>query len=154
MSIAEKQAALVAEFGRLPDWESRYKLIIQKAKALPAMPEIHKVEKNQVRGCASTVWLHAGVRDGKVIYLADSDAILVRGLVAILVQIYCCEAPGDILAHDPTFIEELGLNANLSPNRANGVTAMVKQIRNYALAFQVMEKRGMTPPAIDAEVSC
>ena len=154
MSIAEKQAQLVDEFGRLPDWESRYKLIIQKAKALPAMPEQYKVETNQVRGCSSTVWLHAGVRDGKVIYLADSDAILVRGLVALLVAIYCCETPADILAHDPTFIEQLGLNANLSPNRANGVTAMVKQIRNYALAFQVMAKRGMTPPAIETGVGC
>ena len=135
MSILQKMARLVEEFQALPDWESRYKRIIALAKELQPMPEELKNDSNKVRGCSSTVWLHAEVKDGNVVYLADSDAVLVRGLVALLVKVYSGHPASEILKAPPDFIEELGLNVNLSPNRANGLTAMVKQIMIYAAAF-------------------
>jgi cysteine desulfuration protein SufE len=141
-TIADKQAALVAEFAALPDWESRYQRIIALAKGLAALPDEHRVEGNRVRGCSSTVWLWADLQDGVVTYRADSDAVLVRGLVALLVQVYSGHPPAEILAAKPAFIEQLGLNQNLSPNRANGLTAMVKQIMIYALAYQAKLARG------------
>ena len=135
MSILQDMARLVDEFQALPDWESRYKRIIALAKELQPMPEDLKNDSNKVRGCSSTVWLHAEVKDGNVVYLADSDAVLVRGLVALLVKVYSGHPATEILKAPPDFIEELGLNVNLSPNRANGLTAMVKQIMIYAAAF-------------------
>ena len=136
MSILTDMARLVDEFQELPDWESRYKRIIALAKELQPMPEELKTDANKVRGCSSTVWLHADVKDGNVVFLADSDAVLVRGLVALLVKVYSGHPAKEILAAPPDFIEELGLNVNLSPNRANGLTAMVKQIMIYAAAFK------------------
>ncbi len=135
MSILQDMARLVDEFQALPDWESRYKRIIALAKELKPMSEELKSDDNKVRGCASTVWLHAEQQNGNVVYLADSDAVLVRGLVALLVKVYSGHPANEILASPPDFIEELGLNVNLSPNRANGLTAMVKQIMIYAAAF-------------------
>lgn len=136
MSILTDMARLVDEFQELPDWESRYKRIIALAKELQPMPEELKIDANKVRGCSSTVWLHAELKDGNVVFLADSDAVLVRGLVALLLKVYSGHPAREILAAPPDFIEELGLNVNLSPNRANGLTAMVKQIMIYAAAFQ------------------
>lgn len=141
-SILQKMTRLVDEFQALPDWETRYKLIIAKAKNLPAMPEELKSDDNKVRGCSSTVWIHASVTNGDVTYVADSDAVLVRGLVAILMEVYSGHPPREILAAPPEFIEEMGLNVNLSPNRANGVTAMVRQIMIYAAAFQTKAGAG------------
>ena len=135
MSILQDMARLVDEFQELPDWESRYKRIIALAKELIPLPEEQKTDDNKVRGCSSSVWLHAEQRDGKIIFLADSDAVLVRGLVALLVKVYSGHTANEILAAPPDFIEELGLNVNLSPNRANGLTAMVKEIMIYAAAF-------------------
>ena len=135
MSILQDMAQLVDEFQNLPDWEARYKRIITMAKNLSPMDETLKTDDNKVRGCSSTVWLHAEMKDGRVIFQADSDAVLVRGLVALLVQVYSGHPAQDILNAPPDFIEELGLNVNLSPNRANGLTAMVKQVMIYAAAF-------------------
>ncbi len=145
MNIAEIMAGLVAEFSAVGGWEERYKMIIERARRLPPMPGELKVEANQVRGCSSTVWIHASCADGLVTYLADSDAVLVRGLVALLLEVYSGHPPEEILRSPPAFIEELGLNVKLSPNRANGVTAMVRQIMIYALAFTA--KRGGGPAA-------
>jgi cysteine desulfuration protein SufE len=142
MSIAEKQQALVAEFQRIPEWEDRYKRIIDLARNLPAMPNALKTDDKKVRGCSSTVWLHSERKDDRVEYLADSDAVLVRGLVAILMQVYSGEKAEDILATPPTFIEQLGLNTNLSPNRANGLVSMVNQIKKLALDAVMAAKRG------------
>lgn len=132
----EKQAALVAEFSALGGWEERYQRIIALARSLPPLPEEHRIDANKVRGCSSTVWLHATESGGLVTYHADSDAVLVRGLVALLLSVYSGQPPAEILAAPPTFIQELGLNQNLSPNRANGLSAMAKQIMVYALAYQ------------------
>jgi cysteine desulfuration protein SufE len=142
MGILQNMARLIEEFQALPDWETRYKKIIDRAKRLTPMPEALKTEDNKVRGCSSTVWLHADFDGANVTYLADSDAVLVRGLVALLLEVYSGHPPDEIIANPPVFIEEMGLNVNLSPNRANGLTAMVKQITLYALAFKARPKPG------------
>jgi cysteine desulfuration protein SufE len=134
--ILQKQAQLVEEFEALPEWEARYKRIIDIARTLAPLPDEHRTDANKVRGCSSTVWLHASYAGGRVAFLADSDAVLVRGLIALLLRVYSGHTPDEILAAPPEFIEELGLNAHLSPNRANGLSAMVKQIKAYALAFR------------------
>lgn len=140
MSIQAKQDAIVSEYESLGGWEERYKRIIQFGRELPQMDDAHKTDDNQVRGCTSTVWLHAELNGARVRYLADSDAMIVRGLVHLLTHVYSDETPSAILATPPDFIERLGLNANLSQNRANGLAAMTKQIKAYAMAYQVKLK--------------
>jgi len=141
VSLPDKIDSIVAEFAALPGWEDRYKRIIALAKDLPAMPDALKTDERKVRGCSSTVWLHAERDGGRLIYLADSDAVLVRGLVALLLRVYSGERAEEILAVAPTFIERIGLNANLSPNRANGLASMVTQIRKQALDALMAWKR-------------
>jgi cysteine desulfuration protein SufE len=149
MSLQQTIDEIVAEFTAIADWEERYKRIIALARDLPAMPEHLKTDERKVRGCSSTVWLHAERRGDRVEYFADSDAVLVRGLVALLLKVYSQQKAEEILATQPTFIEHIGLNQNLSPNRANGLTAMVTQIRKYALealmAFNKERPTEMTP---------
>lgn len=134
--ILQTQARLVAEFEALPQWEDRYRRIIAYARTLTPLADAERIPANQVRGCSSTVWLAARLEQGRVEYHADSDAVLVRGLIALLLQVYSGHTPQEILDAPPAFIEELGLNAHLSPNRANGLSAMVRQIQAYALAFR------------------
>jgi cysteine desulfuration protein SufE len=135
MSILQTQARLVAEYQALPDWESRYQKIIALGRALPPLPEEFRTDANKVRGCSSTVWLHATHEGERIVFHADSDAAIPKGLVALLLQVYSGQPAKAILAAPPEFIEELGLNQNLSPNRANGLTAMVKQLMAYAVAL-------------------
>jgi cysteine desulfuration protein SufE len=145
VSLKSKIDTIVADFAALPDWEERYKRIIALAKTLPPMPDDLKTDEKKVRGCSSTVWLHASRHGERVVYQADSDAVLVRGLVALLIQVYSGERAEEILATPPSYNEGIGLNAaNLSPNRANGVTAMVTQIRRLALDA-LMEYRRTRP---------
>ena len=150
------QQALVKEFSSLPSWEDRYKRIIEMGKALPELPEKFKTEDLKVKGCQSQVWLVANLENAtgashetdkaesesaeqpvrKVIeFQADSDALIVKGLIAILLKVYSGRTPKEILEIQPDFIAELGFGSNLSPSRANGLQAMVKQIKYYALAF-------------------
>ena len=136
MSILMTQARLVDEYQALPAWEDRYAKIIALGRSLPPMPEDLKTDDNKVRGCSSTVWLHATSAGGKVVFQADSDAALPKGLVALLLEVYNQRTPTEILAAPPEFIEELGLNQALSPNRANGLSAMVRQLMAYAAALQ------------------
>ena len=136
MSILHKQAEIIEHFDSFESWEDRYKEIINIGRELSALDDQYKTDDNKVRGCSSTVWLHAYPQDGKVIYEADSDAIIVRGLVSLIIKVYSGESSDDILAAAPDFIEELGLNQNLSSNRANGLASMVKQVKTYALAFK------------------
>lgn len=135
-SILDKQMALVAEFEALPDWEARYTRVIALAKALPALDETHKTDANKVRGCSSQVWLVHELRDGLLHLRADSDAVLVRGLVTLLLQVYSGHSPREILGAPPDFLEDMGLNAHLSPNRANGLASMAARIRDLAAAAQ------------------
>jgi cysteine desulfuration protein SufE len=123
------------EFLSFSDWESRYKHLIEMGKQLPAMNEELKVDSNKIKGCQSQVWLMAELKDGMVYFVADSDASIVKGIVALLVYIYSASTPDEILSTKPTFLEEIGLREHLSMSRANGLTSMLKQVSFYAMAF-------------------
>lgn len=140
-SIAEKQSEIVNEFKQFDSWESKYKYIIGLGKSLAPMPETHRIEKNKVKGCQSQVWLHAELNAAKQIrFTADSDALIVKGLIALLMKVYDFEKASEILKFPPQFILEIDLGTHLSPSRANGLNAMIKQIMNYAVAFEMLSK--------------
>ena len=136
MSIKNRVDNLVEEFGKLTDWEDRYKHIIQKGKGLPDMEESHKVEKNLVKGCQSKVWFHAELKEGRVSLQGDSDAAIVKGIVALLLYIYSDSTPDEILATRPDFLDDIGLREHLSMSRSNGLSQMLKQISLYAIVFK------------------
>jgi cysteine desulfuration protein SufE len=129
--------SIVDEFKKYSDWEDRYKHLITLGKNLPPMDESQKTESNKIKGCQSQVWLHAELSGDKIIFSADSDASIVKGIIALLVQVYSGCSPDEILSIKPTFLEEIGLKEHLSMSRANGLTAMVKQISFYAMAFKI-----------------
>lgn len=136
MTIHEIEQEIIDEFSLLDDWMDRYALLIDMAGELPPLDEKYKTDNNLIEGCQSRVWLQADMVDGKVILQADSDAILVRGIVALLLKVFNRQTPQDITTADLTFIDKIGLREHLSPTRSNGLLAMVKQIKLYALAFQ------------------
>lgn len=141
MSIQDKQNQIIAEFTQSPHWEDRYKKIIQMGKNLPEMPAEFKTDDNIVKGCQSQVWLHATLNDqGKIILLGDSDALIVKGLVALLLEVYSGATPSEVLQTPPDFLKALGFEGNLSPSRANGLHSMLKQIKMYATAFDYLLK--------------
>lgn len=134
--IAERQNQIIQEFQGLQDWEERYKKIIEMGRQLPEMPEDLKTEDNKVKGCQSQVWLHAQLTpQGEMVLQGDSDAILVKGLVAVVLRVYSGASPQEILQTPPEFLKTLGFESHLSPSRANGLHSMLKQIRLYATAF-------------------
>lgn len=131
---------LVQQFKDLK-WEERYQLIIQKGKELEALPDSEKSDELKVKGCQSQVWLKADLTpEGKIRFRADSDALIVKGLIAILLQAYSNRTPQEILALQPDFVKEIGLDTHLSPSRANGLFAMIKQIKYYAVAFSALSQ--------------
>ncbi|MDR2362234.1 MAG: SufE family protein [Prevotellaceae bacterium] len=140
MTIAEKAQQIEAEFALFPDWMDKYEYLIELGKSLPPFPEKSKVEQNLINGCQSRVWLDARYEDGRVYYTADSDAIITKGIVSLLVQALSGQPPQAILAADLEFIHTIGLKENLSPTRANGLLAMIKQMKMYALAFKTINK--------------
>lgn len=135
--INDRVKSIVERFSQYKDWEDRYQTIIDLGKALPSMPEEYKTEENKVKGCQSQVWLFATLEGDKVKIYADSDATIVKGLVALLVEVYSLSTPDEILMTKPTFLEEIGLREHLSMSRANGLNAMLKQISLYALGYKV-----------------
>lgn len=140
-SIQEKQQQLIQDFSHFPNWEDRYKKIIDMGKMLPEMPADLKTEQNIVKGCQSQVWLSASLsEEGRVTLQGDSDALIVKGLVSLLLKVYSGASPSDILATPPDFLKSLGFEGNLSPSRANGLHAMLKQIKLYATAFDYLLK--------------
>ena len=140
MTIEQKHSEILADFQNLPNWEDRYKKIIQLGRSLPDMPEELKTDDLKVKGCQSQVWLHADLdADGHVVFQADSDALIVKGLLALLLKYYSNEPPKEILEAQPEFVGEIGLQNHLSPSRANGLHAMIKQIKYYATAFQAIQ---------------
>jgi len=134
--MKERQNAVVREFANLSSWEDRYKKLIEFGKTLPDLPADKKLEDYKVKGCQSQVWMHARLENGKIIFEADSDAILVRGLVALLLRVYSDATPVEILTTAPDFVKDIGLEGKLSPSRANGLFSMIKQMKFYAMAFQ------------------
>ena len=135
-SIQDIQQDIIDEFDMFEEWMGKYEHIIDLGKSLPLIEEQYKTEDNLIKGCQSRVWLHAQQKDGKVIYTADSDAIMTKGIVALLVRAFSEQKAQDIVEADTDFINQIGLKEQLSPTRANGLVSMVKQMKLYALAFQ------------------
>ncbi|CAL2081164.1 Uncharacterized SufE-like protein R01000 [Tenacibaculum sp. 190524A05c] len=136
MTIKEIQEEIIDEFSMFEDWMERYEYIIELGKSLPIINEAYKLDENLIKGCQSKVWMHSEI-DGDIIkYTADSDAILTKGIVALLLRVFSDQKPQDILDADTNFIDEIGLKEHLSPTRANGLVSMVKQIKMYAIAQQ------------------
>ena len=136
MSINQIQDEIIDEFSEVDDWMDRYAMIIDLGNSLPAIDPAYKTPDHLIEGCQSRVWLNAEEHDGKVYYTADSDAIIVKGIIALLIRVLNGHTPEEILDTDLYFIDRIGLAENLSPTRSNGLLAMVKQMRLYALAFK------------------
>lgn len=135
MSINEIQDEIIEEFQELDDWMDRYQLLIDMGSEQEPLPEKYKTEQNLIDGCQSRVWLQADLIDGLVHFQAESDALIVKGIVTLLLRVLNNQTPEDILSADLYFIEQIGLREHLSPTRANGLSAMLKQMKMYALAY-------------------
>tara|TARA_B100001057_G_scaffold453432_1_gene498237 strand:+ start:1028 stop:1450 length:423 start_codon:yes stop_codon:yes gene_type:complete len=135
-SIQVIQQNIIDEFDMFEEWMDKYGHIIDLGKSLPLIEEQYKTEDNLIKGCQSRVWLHAQHKDGKVIYTADSDAIMTKGIIALLVRAFSEQKAQDIVEAETDFINQIGLKEQLSPTRANGLVSMVNQMKLYALAFQ------------------
>lgn len=141
MTINEIQDEIIEEFQDLTDWMDRYAYIIELGNTLPPLPENLKTPENLIEGCQSRVWIYANLDpEGKIIYEADSDALIVKGIVALLLRVLSGHTPDEILNSDLYFIDKIGLSTHLSPTRSNGLVSMVKQMRNYAIAFRSLEE--------------
>ena len=136
MTIQEIQNEIVDEFSMFDDWMQRYEYIIELGKTLPLIDEKYKTEDNIIKGCQSKVWVHAEIENGQLIFTSDSDAILTKGIIAILIRVFSNQSPQAILEANTDFIDEIGLKEHLSPTRANGLVSMIKKIKMYALGFQ------------------
>lgn len=135
MTLAQVQQELIDEFAMFTDWQDRYEHLIELGKDLPLIAPEHKTEHNLVRGCQSRVWLNAEQQNGLVHFTADSDAMITKGIVALLVRVYNDRTPQEILGGSTEFIDRIGLREHLSPNRANGLSAMIDQMKRYAIAY-------------------
>ena len=140
MTINETQDEIIAEFSELTDWMDRYAYIIDLGNTLPPYPESEKIPANIIEGCQSRVWISAKRNDDKTVHFdADSDALIVKGIIALLLKVLNDRTPDELLNADLYFIEKIGLKEHLSPTRSNGLLAMVKQIHNYARAFKLLD---------------
>ena len=136
MTIKEIQDDIVDEFSLFDDWMQRYEYMIELGKSLPLIDEKDKTDANLIKGCQSKVWVSAKLDDDKVVFNADSDAIITKGIIAILIRAFSNQTPKAILEANTDFIDEIGLKEHLSPTRANGLVSMIKQLKMYALAYQ------------------
>ena len=136
MTIQEIESQIIEEFSIFTDWLDKYEYIIELGKNVPVIEESAKKEENLIKGCQSRVWLDCWEEDGKLFFAADSDAIITKGIISLLIRVYNGQQPKDILSSDLSFIDAIGLQENLSPTRANGLVSMIKQIKMYALVFE------------------
>ncbi|MDC9723229.1 MAG: SufE family protein [Urechidicola sp.] len=136
MTIKEIQEEIIDEFSVFDDWMERYEYMIDLGKSLEIIDVANKIDINLIKGCQSKVWIHADLNDETIHFTADSDAILTKGIVALVLRVFSDQKPKDILEADTEFINEIGLKEHLSPTRANGLVSMLKQIKLYALAYQ------------------
>lgn len=141
VDIQDIQQNIVKEFSALADWTERYKYIIKLGRELDPLDEQYKIDDNLVRGCQSQVWLHTRLEDGNVIFEADSDAAITKGLVALMVRFYSNQSPDTIISTSPDFIKKIGMEEHLSPTRSNGLSSMVKQMKIYAMAYKTKLKQ-------------
>jgi cysteine desulfuration protein SufE len=136
-TIQEAEKEIVEEFSLFDSWDDKYEYIIDLGKKLPALEDKYKVDENRVRGCQSTVYLVADYKDGKIFYKAESDAVIVKGLISMLIRVLSGQVPGEITEAKLEFIKEIGMMTHLAQTRSNGLLAMVKQMKNYALAYKL-----------------
>ena len=136
MSIQKIQEEIIEEFAMFEDWMQRYEYMIDLGKSLPLIAPEFKTDDNIIKGCQSKVWVHAELKENELEFTADSDAIITKGIIAILIRVFSNQHPKDILAANTDFIDQIGLKEHLSPTRANGLVSMIKQIKMYAIAFQ------------------
>jgi cysteine desulfuration protein SufE len=136
MTIQEIQNDIIDEFSMFDDWEERYQYMIDLGKTLPLINDQYKNADHIIKGCQSKVWVHAEMKDGKVIFTADSDAIITKGIMAILIRVFSNQSPKAIIEANTDFIDKIGLKEHLSPTRANGLVSMIKQLKMYAIAYQ------------------
>jgi cysteine desulfuration protein SufE len=136
MSIRQKQDEIVSEFALFDDWMQKYEYMIELGKSLPLISENNKIDDNIIKGCQSKVWLHAELIKEKINFTADSDAIITKGIIAILLRVFSGHHPTEIIESDTEFIDKIGLKEHLSPSRANGLGSMIKQLKMYAIAYQ------------------
>ena len=140
MTIEAIQDELIDEFSMFDDWMQRYEYMIDLGKSLPIIDENLKTDDLIIKGCQSKVWLHATLENDKVVFTADSDAIITKGIIAILIRVFSNQKPADILGANTDFIDEIGLKEHLSPTRSNGLVSMLKQMKLYALAYKTKEE--------------
>lgn len=136
MTLQEKQAEIIDEFSPFDDWMDRYQYLVELGNGLGTLPEADKTEQNIIQGCQSKVWLTADYKDGLIYYHGESDAVIVKGIVSLLVKVLSGSTPDEIINSDLHFIDQIGLKEHLSPTRSNGLLAMVKQMKLYALAYK------------------
>jgi len=136
MTINELQDNIIDEFSQFDDWMDKYSLLIDLGNSLEPLEDQHKTPQNIIEGCQSRVWLNAEMKDGLIMYKGESDAVLVKGIVSLLIQVLTAHTPDEIINTDLYFIEKIGLREHLSPTRSNGLLAMIKQMKLYALAFK------------------
>lgn len=136
VKIEDIQNEIIDEFSMFEDWEERYQYMIDLGKTLPLIEDKYKTEDNIIKGCQSKVWVHAEMKDDKVVFTADSDAIITKGIIAILIRVFSNQHPKDIIDANTDFIDKIGLKEHLSPTRANGLVSMIKQLKMYAIAYQ------------------
>ena len=135
-TISEAQKEIVQEFSMFDDWMQRYEYMIELGKSLPMIDSQYKNEDYIIKGCQSKVWVHADLEDNKLFFTADSDAIITKGIIAILIRVFSNQHPDAILEANTDFIDKIGLKEHLSPTRANGLVSMIKQLKMYAIAFK------------------
>tara|TARA_B100001769_G_C21814903_1_gene443200 strand:+ start:124 stop:549 length:426 start_codon:yes stop_codon:yes gene_type:complete len=135
-SIETIKRDIISEFSLFEDWMEKYEYIIELGKSIPLIDPKFKVDDNLIKGCQSKVWIHAELKNNNILFYADSDAIITKGIIAILIRVFSNQNPKNILESDTKFIDEIGLKEHLSPTRANGLVSMIKQIKIYALAFK------------------
>lgn len=133
--IVDVENEIIEEFSVFEDWMDKYEYIIELGKSVPVIDQEQKTEENLIKGCQSRVWLSSEFRDGRIWFAADSDAIITKGIISLLVRVFNGRTPQEILSSDFSFVEKIGLKDNLSPTRANGLVSMIKQIKNYAVAY-------------------
>lgn len=141
MTIKETIGQIVGEFEYFDDWMDKYNYLIEMGKSLPKVEEKYKIDSNLITGCQSRVWLHADFEDGRIYFTADSDAVITKGIVNLLIRVFSGHSPQEIIEAQTDFLDSIGLKEHLSPTRSNGLVSMIKQIKLYALAFKTRQEQ-------------
>ena len=140
MTIKDSIEEIISEFSSFDDWMDKYNYLIEMGKSLPVIEEKYKIDSNLIAGCQSRVWLHSEYRDGLIVFTADSDAVITKGIVNLLIRVFSGHSPDEIISAETEFLDAIGLKDHLSPTRSNGLLSMIKQIKLFALAYKAQQK--------------